>query len=173
MQKRLEETLEDPRAEEDQVEPFGEPMPGEEPEPEPMTEVTLQSLVNRMIELQRKKRERKDEEDRDNAEMKRIEPIISQQFAARQIQQQKNTDGVTVFLQREIWASLVKDENGELEDAHQALRDNGLAWLVNDNVNGQKLSAWVREQERQETEIPKELLPFLKISKPYRVKVRL
>ena len=173
MQKRLEETLEDPRAEEDQVEPFGEPMPGEEPEPEPMTEVTLQSLVNRMIELQRKKRERKDEEDRDNAELKRIEPIISQQFAARQIQQQKNTEGVTVYLQRETWASLVKDENGSLDDAHEALRSNDLGWLVQDNVNGQRLSSWVREKEKQKEEIPASLLPFLKISKPYKVKVRL
>ena len=173
MQKRLEETLEDPRAEEDQVEPFGEPMPGEEPEPEPMTEVTLQSLVNRMIELQRKKRERKDEEDRDNAEIKRIEPVISQQFAARQIQQQKNTDGVTVFLQREIWASLVKDEDGSLDNAHEALRSNELEWLVQDNVNALKLSAWVREKDKQGEEIPENLLPFLKISKPYKVKVRL
>ena len=155
------------------MEPFGEPMPGEEPEPEPMTEVTLQSLVNRMIELQRKKRERKDEEDRDNAELKRIEPIISQQFAARQIQQQKNTEGVTVYLQREIWASLVKDEDGSLDDAHEALRSNDLGWLVQDNVNGQKLSAWVREKEKQKEEIPANLLPFLKISKPYKVKVRL
>ena len=159
----------DPIEEASPEEPFTGAEPGE-PFDKP---ITLQDLTNRMIELHREKRDLKTRTDNNAAEIKLLEPVISQRYAAQQIQQQKTMNGETVYLQREIWASLVKDENGELEDAHQALREHGLAWLVNDNVNGLKLSAWVREQERQETEIPEELLPYLKISKPYRVKVRL
>ena len=40
-------------------------------------------------------------------------------------------------------------------------------------MNSSSLSGWVREQENQESEIPEGLLPFLKISKTYRLKVRM
>ena len=147
-----------------------EPFTGAEPG-EPFDKpITLQDLTNRMIELHREKRDLKTRTDNNAAEIKLLEPVISERYAAQQIQQQKTMNGETVYLQRELWASLVRDENGDLDAAHQALREHGLAWLVQDNVNGQKLSSWVREQE---TEIPEDLLPYLKISKPYRVKVRL
>ena len=150
-----------------------EPFTGAEPG-EPFDKpITLQDLTNRMIELHREKRDLKTRTDNNAAEIKLLEPVISERYAAQQIQQQKTMNGETVYLQQELWASLVRDENGDLEAAHQALREHGLAWLVQDNVNGQKLSSWVREQEKQETEIPEDLLPYLKISKPYRVKVRL
>ena len=150
-----------------------EPFTGAEPG-EPFDKpVTLQDLTNRMIELHREKQDLKSRTENNSAEIKLLEPVIAEQYAALQIQQQKNMKGEMVYLQRQLWASLVKDENDSPEAAHQALREHGLAWLMQDNVNGQKLSAWVREQERQKTEIPEDLLPYLKISKPYQVKVRL
>ena len=170
-QQRMEEVME---------EPFGNPMPGEETPtagPEAPTagsaEENLQSLVRRYIELHRRKRERRDEEKIDNAELERLEPVIAQQFAVRQIQNQKTTSGETVYVQQEIWASLVTDEDGTKTSAHEALRKHDLEWLVEDNVNGNRLSSWVRERVKNNEEIDEELLPFLKISKPYRVKVRL
>ena len=150
-----------------------EPFTGAEPG-EPFDKpITLQDLTNRMIELHREKLDLKTRSENNSAEIKLLEPVIATQFAAQQIQQQKNMTGELVYLQRDLWTSLVQDETGSVEEAHQALRDHGLAWLVKDNVNGQTLSAWVREQEKQETEIPEDLLPFLKISKAYKVKVRL
>ena len=136
-------------------------------------EFNLQSLVNRRIELHRRKQERKEDEDRDNAELARIDPIISERFAALQIRQQKSLSGETIYIQRETYVSLVRDENGDLSQAHQAMQENGLGWMVQDNVNAQRLAGWVREQERNNAEIPEGLLPFLKISRPYRVRVRL
>ena len=150
-----------------------EPFTGAEPG-EPFDKpITLQDLTDRMIELHREKRDLKTRSENNSAEIKLLEPVISKRFAAQQIQQQKNMNGEMVYLQRDLRASLVRDENGDLEEAHQALREHGLAWLVKDNVNGNSLSAWIREQKTQNTEIPEDLLPFLKISKPYRVKVRL
>ena len=150
-----------------------EPFTGAEPG-EPFDQpITLQDLTNRMIELHREKQDLKTRSENNSAEIKLLEPVISKRFAAQQIQQQKNMTGETVYLQRDSWTSLVQDENGSAEEAHQALREHGLAWLVKDNVNGRTLSAWVREQEKQETEIPEDLLPFLKISNAYKVKVRL
>ena len=150
-----------------------EPFTGAEPG-EPFDKpITLQDLTNRMIELHREKLDLKTRSENTSAEIKLLEPVISKLFAAQQIQQQKNMTGEMVYLQRDLWTSLVQDETGSVKEAHQALRDHGLAWLVKDNVNGKTLSAWVREQEKQETEIPEDLLPFLKISKVYKVKVRL
>ena len=150
-----------------------EPFTGAEPG-EPFDKpITLQDLTNRMIELHREKLDLKTRSENNKAEIKLLEPVISTQFAAQQIQQQKNMTGEMVYLQRDLWTSLVQNETGSVEEAHQALRDHGLAWLVKDNVNGKTLSAWVREQEKLETEIPEDLLPFLKISKAYKVKVRL
>ena len=159
--------LDEPLTEED------EPFTGAEPGEPFVSPITLQDLTNRMIELHREKLDLKTRTENNTAEIKLLEPVIATQFAAQQIQQQKNMQGETVYLQRDIRASLVRDENGDLEEAHQALRDHGLAWLVKDNVNGNSLSAWIREQKTQDTEIPEDLLPYLKISKPYRVKVRL
>ena len=159
--------LDEPLTEED------EPFTGAEPGEPFVSPITLQDLTNRMIELYREKLDLKTRSENNTAEIKLLEPVISTQFAAQQIQQQKNMKGETVFLHRDLWTSLVQDETGSVEEAHQALRDHGLAWLVKDNVNGRTLSAWVREQAKQETEIPEDLLPFLKISKAYRVKVRL
>ena len=159
--------LDEPLTNED--EPFTGAEPGE-PFDKP---ITLQDLTDRMIELHREKVDLKTRLENNGAEIKLLEPVISKRFAAQQIQQQRNMKGEMVYLQRDLRASLVRDENGDLEEAHQALREHGLAWLVKDNVNGNSLSAWIREQKTQDTEIPEDLLPYLKISKPYRVKVRL
>ena len=163
-QQRMEEVME---------EPFGNPMPGETETDAESAETSLQSLVRRYIELHRRKRERRDEEKLDNAELEQLEPVIAEQFSKRQIQNQKTSSGETIYIQQEIWASLVTDEDGTKTSAHEALRKHDLEWLVEDNVNGQRLSSWVRERVRNNEEIDEDLLPFLRISKPYRVKVRL
>ena len=81
--------------------------------------------------------------------------------------------GETIYLAKEIWASLVRDEDGSVDEAHKALQEHGLGYLVQDKVDSRSLSAWVREQRREKTEIPEALLPFPKISEAYRVKTRL
>ena len=152
-------------------EPFGDQR--EETAEDPMPEVTLETLRDRYIELNREYRDLKAREKANLAERQAIEPIIATRFSALQIQQQKTMNGETIYLQKEIWTSLVRDESGSLEEAHQALQEHGLGYLVQDKVDSQSLSAWVRQQKRENAEIPETLLPFLKISEAYRVKTRL
>ena len=134
---------------------------------------SLKEIVERAVELRRENRDLKARMDSNTAELTRLDPIIAEQFAKRQIQSQKRTTGETIYLDKSVYASLVRDEDGEHQGAHQALRNHGLDWLVKDKVDSSSLSAWVREQQKQKTEIPEGLLPFLKISEVYRVKVRL
>ncbi len=161
--------------------PAGQVNPGVE-NPETFTEKamppdkelpsSLEEIVQRSIELRRENRDLKNRMDANAAEINRLDPIITEQFARRQIQSQKRTTGETIYIEKSVYASLVRDDDGEHSGAHQALREHGLEWLVRDNVNSNALSAYVREQRKLETEIPEGLLPFLKISEVYRVKVR-
>ena len=146
----------------EEVTPEGNEMPG-----------NLQEMVERNIELRRDNRELKERTDRNNAELTQLDKVIIEQFAARRLQQQKMETGETMYVQKSIYASLVRDGDGEHNGAHQALRDSGLEWLVEDKVNSTSLSAWVREQKRQESEIPEGLMPFLNISEIYRLRVRM
>ena len=90
----------------------------------------LQELVDRDIELRRDNRELKARVEKNDAELKQLDKIIVDQFAARRLQQQKLATGETVYVQKSVYASLVRDKDGEHNGAHKALRDNGLEWLV-------------------------------------------
>ena len=154
------------------AEPLGEP-PGEETADTGEKPYSLEEVVARAVELRRENRDLKARMEQNTAELNRLDPVIAEQFAKRQIKSQKRTTGETIYLERNLYASLVRDDDGEHAGAHAAMREHGLEWLVKDKVDSGSLSAWVREQERQETEIPQGLLPFLKISEVYKVKVRL
>ena len=151
------------------LEPFSEKLIPEDRELPP----NLKEIVERAIELHRETRELESRAKENRAELQRLDPVIIEQFGANQIQQQKMRSGETIYPEKSVYTSLIQDDNGEHTGAHQALLENGLEWLVKDKVDSSSLSAWVREQRRLETEIPEGLLPFLKISEVYRVKVRL
>ena len=159
----------DPRTGDAPLEPFSEELIPEYRELPP----NLKEMVERAIELHLETRELESRAKENRAELQRLDPVIIEQFGANQIQQQKMRSGETIYLEKSVYASLVQDDNGEHTGAHQALQENGLEWLVKDKLDSSSLSAWVREQRRLETEIPEGLLPFLKISEVYRVKVRL
>ena len=151
------------------LEPFAnELIPPEQELPE-----NLKEIVERAIELHREIRDMETQVKQHRAELQRLDPVIIEQFGAAQLQQQKMKTGETVYLEKSTYTSLVPDDNGEHKTAHQALIDYGPKWLVKDKVDSSSLSAWVREQRRDEIEIHEELIPFLKISDVYRVKVRL
>ena len=151
------------------LEPFAkELIPPERELPE-----NLKEMVERAIELNRETRELETRVKQNRAELQRLDPVIIEQFGAAQIQQQKMQTGETIYLEKSTYTSLVADDNGDHKAAHQALIEYGPKWLVKDKVDSSSLSAWVREQHKFEIEIHQELLPFLKISDVYRVKVRL
>lgn len=149
--------------------PAADPFPAAEPE----LPANLEGLVQRSIELRREQRDLKDRMDRNAAELKRLDPALIEQFGRLGIRSQKMISGETTYIERTLHASLVPDDDGEHRQAHAALRRHGLEWLVQDRVNAQSLSAWVREQEKLEAELPPELETFIRRSEVYRVKVRL
>lgn len=81
----------------------------------------------------------------------------------------KMSDGSrkTVFIRNEVWASALDVD---------ALRNHPeTASLVKETVNGQTLSAWVREQDRDgdgQPILPEELREAIKVSTPIRIGTR-
>jgi hypothetical protein len=77
-------------------------------------------------------------------------------------------DGHTVYLHRQVWASVDASNPYALAE----LKRNGLGDLVKPTVNGQTLSAWVRERQEEDKPIPPVLAQYLKISEKYGLRAR-
>ena len=150
-----------------QPEPFGPETEKALPIP-----VNLQELTQAYIGCDRRIKELEARLKEEKALKQKMQAPLLDQFAANGIQNQKMDTGETVFIHKTTQVSLRKNDAGELADAHQALRDHGLDYLVRDNVNGNQLSAWYREQTENEEEIPEELSPFLNVSNIFQVRVR-
>ena len=152
---------------EEQPEPFAPELIPQKPIP-----ANLAEIIQELIDCDRRIKSLDAQIKEEKALYSRLEPVLVEQFAANNMQNQKMKTGETVFVRRDVYVSLVKAEDGSLGAAHQALRDHGLGDLVRDNVNGNQLSGWYRERMKQEEEIPVEILPYLNISDIFRVRVR-
>ena len=74
------------------------------------------------------------------AKMKKLELGLIDFFTENGMQS-SNVDGRTCYLHRQVWASL-KDKDAGAE----VFKRCGLGDMVKESINGQTLSAWVREQ---------------------------
>jgi hypothetical protein len=95
-------------------------------------------------------------------------------------------DGLTVYLQRQIWAGAVKrtivlpdgtqDEVGDPQTTCDALIAAGHAEFVKQGFNVQTVSAWVRElpidEETGDPILPPELVGKINITNVWRVRTR-
>lgn len=85
--------------------------------------------------------------------------------------QRLTVDGTTVYQSRKLWAS--KRDDVPADDLAAALDEVGQGHLVTRNsVNGQTLSAWVRELEEAGDPIPPEVERLVKVSETYRLGFR-
>lgn len=75
-------------------------------------------------------------------------------------------DGRTVFVRRQLWASVKKDPF-----ALDILRDNGLGDFIEEKVNSQRISSYVREFEKNGQEIPEWCSEALNISEKFNVSI--
>lgn len=84
--------------------------------------------------------------------------------------------GFTVYAYETIYGSLVNhtptEEDGEQATkktkSMKALKENDLGWMIKEGVAAQTLSAWVREQEKDEAgnpKLPEKLKQFIKVSR--------
>ena len=167
------------------ADPFQEQLPDPFPEQpaEPATaqgttpavreiSTNLAELTQQLTASDRRIKDLEIELKEEKAKYARIEPVVLEQFAANNMQNQKLKTGETIYIRHDTYVSLTTEEDGSREEAHEALRKNGLEFLVKDNVNSTQLSGWYREKVKQEEEIPEDLLPYLKISDVFRVRVR-
>lgn len=97
--------------------------------------------------------------------------------------QNLTSSGSTVYLQRQLFASLT-----DKEAAHAKLKEYGHGELVKDNVNSNSLSAWVRElidEHEKKTpdeidtkdlntklDLPKDLRDLIRVTEKFSVRVR-
>ena len=169
MVQNITQELADPFGPDDQQEP--ETRQGELAPPVQIP-TNLAGLTEQYIEVDRRVKELEIELKEQKELKARIEPVLVEQFSANRIQNQKLQTGETVYIRRDTYVSLVTGDDGGHDEAHDALRRNGLEYLVRDNVNSNQLSGWYREKLKQEEEIPQDLLPYLNISDVFRVRVR-
>jgi len=96
--------------------------------------------VGEFVALAKRKAELDAELKSVKAKMDKLEAGLIGYYVENNIQN-LNIDGRTVYLHRQVWASLKDAASGVA-----ALKAAGLGDLVKETCNGQTLSAWVREQ---------------------------
>ncbi|MFA5458090.1 MAG: hypothetical protein WC261_10715 [Synergistaceae bacterium] len=135
--------------------------------------------VKRYVELHAKRKKIEAELATVKEKLAELEPFILEQFEKAGIQNMKVGDWKP-YINREIWASVDKTH----PQAMEILKANGLADLVNETVNSQSLSAFIREQVKlfEDTDsksleeilkeaLPEELLNVLKVSEKTSLRV--
>jgi hypothetical protein len=96
-----------------------------------------------------------------------LEEKLLSQFEESGVQSMR-VNGMTVYMHRQLWAN----HNGDKETTVQALRASGLGDMIYETFNSQTLSAWVREMEDIDTEIPEAVRPHLKLSERFSIRTQ-
>jgi len=135
--------------------------------------------VKRYVDLHARKTKLEAELASVKEKLSELEPFVLEQFEKAGIQNMKVGDWKP-YVHSQIWASVDKSNPRAME----ILKANGLADLVQETVNGQTLSAYVREQvklfegsdsktleEVLKEAIAQELLEVLKISEKTSLRV--
>ena len=135
--------------------------------------------VKRYVDLHARKTKLEAELASVKEKLAELEPFVLEQFEKAGIQNMKVGDWKP-YVHSQIWASVDKSNPRAME----ILKANGLADLVQETVNGQTLSAYVREQvklfegsdsktleEVLKEAIAQELLEVLKISEKTSLRV--
>ena len=128
-------------------------------------EETLSVLVAKYAQKTEARRKLDSESKRLATEIAALDARLVEEFAKAGIQNVKTAAGQTVYLNREIFATLT----GDLKKAKTALRRAGLGEFIKEGVNSQTLRAYVREMDEV---LPKGLLPYIDVTEIYRIRMR-
>ena len=133
--------------------------------------------VARYVELAGIKKRQEEELDATKAEIAILEARLLEEFGEMGMQSMKTAGGATVFLYSQLWAGAARTENDEPDWARAgaALEAAGLGEFVEPRFNVMTLSAWVREQPRDENDdpiLPEGLKEALRVSRKVQVRVR-
>jgi hypothetical protein len=127
----------------------------ENEEADPQKPEGFRERLAKYVELAEAKKTHKEQAEIFSKQMSAMESDLMDEMAEAGQQSIKMASGATVFLHRQIWA---KAADGDTESMVAALKANEeWAWLVEEKVNSQKISARVRELEQDADGMP--LLP--------------
>lgn len=148
--------------------------------------MTTAALVAKFIALDTA-RKKKDKDIKDlKEELAVLEAQLLERMRNAGQQSIKTSEGVTLFVERTVWASATE---GGQEGLCEALKGLGFDGLVKETTNSQTLSAYVREQETQYRDrearkaplspeeikakvIPAPMRPWLNVSEVFKIKTR-
>ena len=125
---------------------------------------TATNPISRLVELDVRKRELEEELKGISEERAAIEEQLLDKWAEEGVQNMR-VNGMTVYLHRQLWASVKPDEKSRAIDIFEA---NGMKDML--SVNTQTLSAWVREQE--EGGIPEAIKEILNTEERFAIRTR-
>ena len=128
-------------------------------------EETLSVLVAKYASKTEARRKLDAESKRLATEIAALDARLVEEFAKTGIQNVKTASGQTVYLNREIFATLT----GDLKKAKTALRRAGLGEFIKEGVNSQTLRAYVREMDEV---LPRGLQPYIDIKEVFRIRMR-
>ena len=82
------------------------------------------------------------------------------------------TERGTVYIQKTTRISLKDGPDGSKDHAHAVMREHGLDILIKDNVNGNSLSKWYREEIKAGETVPEPLMAIFNVNEQRNVNVR-
>lgn len=125
--------------------------------------------VHRYVELRRRQSELESEASGVKEEADQIEQRLLEDFAEQGVDRM-SVNGHTVYLHRQLWARV--PEGVTRAEVVEALEEAGLGHFVRRQYNTQTVSAWLRDLEREEEELPPELYGMIEGSERYSLRVR-
>ena len=108
---------------------------------------TTADLVNEFIELEEQRKGKEGEIDKIKERLAELEPVLLERFEHAGMQSMKSQQGTVIYVRRDLWAGA---KEGEEVGLLVALKEVGLGDMVKEKVNTQTLSAYVREEERDQ-----------------------
>lgn len=108
---------------------------------------TTADLVNEYIELDDQRKGKEGEVDKLKERMAELEPQIMERFENAGMQSMKSKQGTVIYIRRDLWAGAKEGAEVLLLEALKAV---GLGDMVKEKVNTQTLSAYIREQEKDQ-----------------------
>jgi hypothetical protein len=124
--------------------------------------------LRKYIYLSERKQELKEEIERIDGLLQTMEAELYSEFEEAGIKSM-TVDGHTVYTSKTLWA---KPVDGDYERACAALESAGLGDFVERRFNIHKLSAFVRELEKNQQDIPAEFDGAIEVKAAYSLRVR-
>lgn len=124
--------------------------------------------LNRLVELDRERRQLENRIKEINSERGRLEEKILDEMQHAGVQNM-NIGGATVYLHRQLWA---RPRDGNKQAVIAALHEAGLDEYVSETFSTQSLSAYVRELDSYDEPLPPELEEVVQVDEVFKVRTR-